>query len=154
MSGLGRIMMKKIALRVRLWPSGVMFASASPSYGSYYGVPVGPLSVPLEYHPQGVMVATVVQHGSGARLMQPFVPTNLSIPSEYDHAGHSELITVRRRDLERCIRTTIEETIRMGGQITALARACMEALDKEAVEVDEETADSDGADCRNDVVYI
>jgi hypothetical protein len=36
---------------------------------------------------------------------------------------------LRRTDLERCIRTTIEETMCNGGMIVKLSRRCMEALD-------------------------
>ena len=70
------------------------------------------------------MIATVVQP-----VYRPFVPTSLSLPSEYDHASHPERITVGRRDLERCLRITIEETMCCGGRITTLARKCMDELD-------------------------
>jgi len=65
---------------------------------------------------------------------RPFVPTGLVFPSEYDHANHPERITVGRKDLERCLRITIEETMCCGGQITTLARRCMDELDRLAVE--------------------
>ena len=61
---------------------------------------------------------------------EPFEATNLSFPSEYDHARRPELITIKRTDLERCIRITIEETMCDGGMITTLSRDCMEALDR------------------------
>jgi hypothetical protein len=62
------------------------------------------------------------------------VPTGLSCPSEYDHDSHPDTITIKRRDLERCLRTTIEETMAWGGMITTLARDCMQEMDKLAKE--------------------
>lgn len=59
-----------------------------------------------------------------------FVPTSLSFNSEYDHANHPEEITIKRKELERCIRTTIEQTTCWGGAITTLARECMEEMDR------------------------
>lgn len=58
-----------------------------------------------------------------------FVPTGLSFPSEYDHAKHPESITIRRKDLERCLRSTIEESMCWGGVVTTLARNCMQDMD-------------------------
>lgn len=61
-----------------------------------------------------------------------FVPTGLSCPSAYDHASQPETITIKRRELERCLRTTLEETICWGGMITTLARNCMMDMDRVA----------------------
>ena len=58
-----------------------------------------------------------------------FVATSLALPSLYDYAHHPEFITVRRMDLEACIRTTIEKAWVCGGNIQELARDCMIALD-------------------------
>ena len=58
-----------------------------------------------------------------------FEPTSLDTPSLYNHAERPPFITVRRLDLERCIRTYIEKTMCWGGDITELARDCMIALD-------------------------
>ena len=73
------------------------------------------------------MIATVVQP-----VHRPFVPTSLSLPSEYDHASRPERITIGRMELERCLRVAIEETMCCGGNITTLARKCMEELDRAA----------------------
>ena len=76
-----------------------------------------------------ITVGTTLRQVPGMRK-KPFEATNLSIPSEYDHANRPELITIKRKDLEQCIRTTIEETMCDGGMITTLSRDCMEALDQ------------------------
>ena len=47
-----------------------------------------------------------------------------------DLQAHPEFITLRRSHLESCIYETIEKTIASGGDIQALTRDCMLALDK------------------------
>lgn len=61
-----------------------------------------------------------------------FVPTSLGQTSLYDYASQKEFITVRRKDLERCLRTIIERTMCRGGIITEIARDCMVMLDAES----------------------
>ena len=61
-----------------------------------------------------------------------YQPTCLHQPSLYDHANQPEWISVRRIDLENCLRTIIEKTMVKGGIITQLTRDCMLALDVEA----------------------
>jgi hypothetical protein len=58
-----------------------------------------------------------------------FVPTNLCCPGIYPFEDHPEYITLKRRDMENCIRATIEETMKEGGCIVELSRDCMLALD-------------------------
>lgn len=50
-------------------------------------------------------------------------------PSLYSYADQPEFITVRRHDLELCLRATISTVICEGSDITVLARDCMRALD-------------------------
>jgi len=50
--------------------------------------------------------------------------------SLYAYADHPERITVKRRDLEVCLRATISNVILEGGNIASLVRDCMETLDK------------------------
>ena len=49
--------------------------------------------------------------------------------SLYAYADHPEHITIRRRDLEVCLRATIGRVICEGGSIAAAVRDCMRALD-------------------------
>ena len=127
--------MTNMALRARLWPVSMMFATASLSHGSCFSMPMGQtyaqVAVGQPYTP-GVMIATVVP-----QPLRPFAPTSLSLPSEYDHAGRPDRVTIRRKDLEQCLRATIEETMCLGGIITTLACGCMEAVDKKAMDEDE-----------------
>ena len=62
-----------------------------------------------------------------------FVPTGLSCRSEYDHTNHPEEITIRRRDLEHCLRTAIEESMCWGGAVTTIACKYMHDMDRLAV---------------------
>jgi hypothetical protein len=121
-----------------------MFVNHPYYYGQPLLTPLGPASIPPTSAPLGVVVASIVPHRP-----QAFAPTSLSLPSEYDYAGRPERIVVRRRDLERSLRATIEESMCMGGRITTLARSCMEALDRE------EQKDADSAVENEDgIVYI
>jgi hypothetical protein len=90
-------------------------------------LPCGPYKACTSYLPYGPYQAS-----EKLVFPTPFVPTGLSFPSEYDHENHPESITIKRKDLERCLRTTIEETMCVGGVITTLARKCMTELDKVA----------------------
>ena len=63
-----------------------------------------------------------------------FVPTGLSSRSEYDHANHPRTITIRRTDLERCLRTAIEEAMCWGGATTTIACTYMQEMDTLACE--------------------
>jgi hypothetical protein len=76
------------------------------------------------------MLSTVVQYPPLPGPDGRFVPTGLYFNSEYDHANHPEEITLKRKDLERCLRTTIEESMCWGGTITTLARNCMVDMDR------------------------
>ena len=46
------------------------------------------------------------------------------------NADQPERITVKRRDLEVCLRATISNVILEGGNIASWVRDCMETLDK------------------------
>ena len=137
-----------------------MFAN-HPLYGPQLLVPLGPESIPpaASAPPSGVVVASYLPQRPPNGV---FAPTSLSLPSEYRYDSRPECITVRRRDLERCLRTTIEQTMCTGGIITALARSCMEALDREEEEAQASRAGGErkGEDGRaevswhDDVVYI
>ena len=59
-----------------------------------------------------------------------FVPSGLSCRSEYDHANHPEEITIKRKDLERCLRTAIEESMLWGGAVTTIACKYMQDMDR------------------------
>jgi hypothetical protein len=59
-----------------------------------------------------------------------FVPTGLSFHSEYDHANHPEVITIKRKDLELCLRTAIEESMCWGGAVTTIACKYMQDMDR------------------------
>jgi hypothetical protein len=56
--------------------------------------------------------------------------TNLVFPSLYPYAERDEHITLKRSDLERQIRITLEEAMEEGGVITELSCDCMHALDR------------------------
>jgi hypothetical protein len=64
--------------------------------------------------------------------------------SLYAYADHPELITVKRRDLEVCMRATISNVILEGGNIACLVRDCMDALDKLAQSSNAECCDIGG----------
>ena len=55
--------------------------------------------------------------------------SNLMYPSLYPFADHPTHITLKRSDLERCIRVTLEEAMEEGGSILELAHDFMAALD-------------------------
>jgi hypothetical protein len=76
------------------------------------------------------MLSTIVQYPPPSGPDGRFVPTGLSFCSEYDHAGHPEEITIKRKDLERCLRTAIEETMCWGGTITTIASKYMQDMDR------------------------
>ena len=63
-----------------------------------------------------------------------FVPTSLSFRSEYDHANNPKTITIKRKDLERCLRAAIEEAMCWGGAITTIACTYMQDMDALACE--------------------
>jgi hypothetical protein len=76
------------------------------------------------------MLSTIVSYPPAPGPDGRFVPTGLSFRSEYDHAGHPEEITIKRKDLERCLRTAIEETMCWGGTITTIANKYMQDMDR------------------------
>ena len=49
--------------------------------------------------------------------------------SLYAYTDHPEYITIKRRDLEVCLRATISSVIMEGGNIASVTRDCMCALD-------------------------
>jgi len=82
------------------------------------------------------MLSTIVHYPPLPGPDGRFVPTGLSFRSEYDHVNHPETITVKRTDLERYLRTAIEETMCWGGAITTIARKYMEELDRVACDAE------------------
>ena len=128
-----------------------MFVNHPYYYSQPLLVPLVPASTPPASAPSGVVVGSIVPQPPRA-FEQPraFAPTSLSLPSEYDYASRPERIIVRRRDLERSLRATIEESMCMGGIITTLARRCMEALDRE----EQKDADSAVENEVDGIVYI
>ena len=63
------------------------------------------------------------------RLMMSNQLAGLLDSSLYAHTDHPEYITVKRRDLEVCLRATISSVICEGGNIASVSRDCMCALD-------------------------